>query len=63
MFESQVKKTPDSIAIVFEEQKLTYIELNIKANQLAHYLQILGVKPEVLVGICVDRSLEVIRYP
>ena len=44
--------------MVFEHQKLTYRELNIRANQLAHYLKKLGVGPEVLVGICVERSLE-----
>ncbi|BAZ30184.1 amino acid adenylation domain protein [Cylindrospermum sp. NIES-4074] len=60
LFEAQVEKTPDAIAVVFEEQTLTYRELNHKANQLAHYLQNLGVKPEVLVGICVERSLEMI---
>jgi non-ribosomal peptide synthetase component F len=55
LFEAQVERTPDSIAVVFEDQQLTYRELNTKANQLAHYLQTLGVKPEVLVGICVER--------
>ncbi|MBD2355223.1 amino acid adenylation domain-containing protein [Tolypothrix sp. FACHB-123] len=58
LFEQQVEKTPDAIAVEFENQQLTYKELNNKANQLAHYLQKLGVKPEVLVGICVERSLE-----
>ncbi|BAZ30178.1 amino acid adenylation domain-containing protein [Cylindrospermum sp. NIES-4074] len=60
LFEEQVASTPNSIAVVFEDQKLTYAELNARANQLAHYLQKLGVKPEVLVGICVERSLKVI---
>ena len=60
LFESQVAKTPDAIAVVFENQQLTYSVLNRRANQLAHYLQTLGVKPEVLVGICVERSLEMI---
>ncbi len=60
LFEAQVEKTPDAIAVVFENQQLTYRELNAKANQLAHYLQKLGVKPEVLVGICVERSLEMV---
>ncbi|NEP12787.1 MAG: amino acid adenylation domain-containing protein [Symploca sp. SIO2C1] len=60
LFEAQVQKTPDAIALVFEEQKLTYSQLNGKANQLAHYLQQLGVKPEVLVGICVERSVEMV---
>jgi amino acid adenylation domain-containing protein/thioester reductase-like protein len=60
LFEIQVEKTPDAIAVIFEERQLTYRELNEKANQLAHYLQQLGVKPETLVGICVERSLEMI---
>ena len=59
-FEAQVKQTPDAVAVVFEEEQLTYQELNAKANQLAHYLQSLGVKPDVLVGICVERSLEMV---
>ncbi|TAE52311.1 MAG: amino acid adenylation domain-containing protein, partial [Nostocales cyanobacterium] len=58
LFEEQVAKKPDAIAVVFEEQKLTYLELNQKANQLANYLISLGVKPDTLVGICVERSLE-----
>ncbi len=57
LFEAQVERTPDAVAVVFESEQLTYRELNIRANQLAHYLQQLGVKPEVLVGICVERSL------
>ncbi|MDZ8184102.1 MAG: amino acid adenylation domain-containing protein [Nostoc sp. ChiSLP02] len=60
LFEAQVEKTPDAIAVVFEDQRLTYHQLNTKANQLAHYLQKLGVEPEVLVGICVERSLDII---
>ncbi|MBD2293367.1 amino acid adenylation domain-containing protein [Anabaena sphaerica FACHB-251] len=60
LFEAQVEKTPDAVAVVFDNQQLTYQEVNTKANQLAHYLQKLGVKPEVLVGICVERSLEMI---
>jgi len=60
LFEAQVDKTPEAIAVVFEDQQLTYQALNTRANQLAHYLQTLGVKPEVLVGICVERSLEMI---
>ncbi|ELR97626.1 non-ribosomal peptide synthetase [Gloeocapsa sp. PCC 73106] len=59
-FEQQVEKTPDTIAVIFEDQQLTYLELNSKANQLAHYLQTLGVKPGIFVGICVERSLEMI---
>lgn len=60
LFEEQVERTPDHVAVVFEDQKLTYRELNARANQLAHYLQKLGVGPEVLVGICVERSLEMV---
>lgn len=60
LFEAQVEKTPNNIAVVYEDQQLTYAELNRKANQLAHYLQTLGVKPEVVVGLCVERSLEMI---
>ncbi|MEA5504348.1 amino acid adenylation domain-containing protein [Halotia wernerae UHCC 0503] len=57
LFETQVEQTPDAVAVVFGEQQLTYRELNAKANQLARYLYSLGVRPEVLVGICVERSL------
>jgi amino acid adenylation domain-containing protein len=60
LFEAQVERTPDAIAVIFEEQQLTYRELNRRANQLARYLQTLGVGPEVLVGICVERSLEMV---
>ncbi|MBN3925209.1 non-ribosomal peptide synthetase [Nostoc sp. NMS4] len=60
IFEAQVKKTPDQIAVVFEEEKLTYQQLNQRANQLAHYLQEQGVGAEVLVGICLERSINMI---
>ena len=60
LFEEQVQKTPLSVAVVFENQQLTYLELNQRANQLAHHLQSLGVGPEVLVGICVERSVEMV---
>ncbi|MEG5173407.1 amino acid adenylation domain-containing protein [Microcoleus sp. B3-D7] len=60
LFEAQAQRTPDAIAVVFEDQKLTYRELNERANQLAHYLQKIGVKLEVLVGIYVERSLEMV---
>jgi len=60
LFEEQAERTPDAIAIVFAEEQLTYQELNQKANQLARYLQRLGVQPEALVGICIERSLELI---
>jgi amino acid adenylation domain-containing protein len=58
LFEAQVARTPDAVAAVFEDQELTYRELNVRANQVAHHLQALGVGPEVLVGIYVERSLE-----
>ena len=60
LFEEQCLRTPDAVAVVFENQQLTYHELNCRANQLAHYLQSLGVGADVLVGICVERSLEMI---
>jgi amino acid adenylation domain-containing protein len=56
LFEKQVERTPDAVAVVFENQQLTYHELNTRANQLAHYLRSLGVSADVLVGICVERS-------
>jgi surfactin family lipopeptide synthetase A len=59
-FEAQVEQTPDAVAVVFEEQQLTYGELNYRTNQLAHYLRTLGVGSEVLVGICVERSIEMV---
>jgi amino acid adenylation domain-containing protein/thioester reductase-like protein len=60
IFETQVEHTPDAVALVFEDQQLTYQELNRRANQLAHYLRKLGVRPEVIVGICVERSLDLV---
>ncbi len=60
LFEEQVEQNSNAIALVYEDESLTYRELNDRANQLAHYLQTLGVKTEVLVGICVERSLEMI---
>ncbi|MEL0588738.1 MAG: amino acid adenylation domain-containing protein [Planktothrix rubescens PR222] len=60
LFEAQVEKTPDEIAVVCSDQRLTYRQLNCRANQLAHYLQKQGVKPNTLVGISVDRSLEMV---
>jgi amino acid adenylation domain-containing protein len=70
LFEEQVEKTPDAVALTFVDahsrvscrvnQQLTYRDLNNRANQLAHYLQKLGVKSEALVGICIERSLEMV---
>lgn len=56
LVETQIEQTPDAVAVVWENQQITYGELNCRANQLAHYLQKLGVKPEGLVGICTERS-------
>ncbi|MBE9120013.1 amino acid adenylation domain-containing protein [Tychonema sp. LEGE 07199] len=60
LFEERVELAPDAVAAVFENQQLTYRQLNSKANQLARYLQQLGAKPEVLIGLCVERSLDAI---
>jgi amino acid adenylation domain-containing protein len=60
LFEAQVERTPDAIAVMFEAEQLTYGELNRRANQLAHHLRALGVGPEVLVAICLERSLEMV---
>ena len=60
LFEEQVEKTPDNIAVVFEDQQLTYRELNEKANQLANYLVTNNVNPGDIVGIYLNKSLEVI---
>lgn len=60
LFEDQVDKTPDNLAVIYEKQELTYKQLNTKANQLAHYLRSLGVKPDTLVVIAVEQSLELI---
>jgi amino acid adenylation domain-containing protein len=58
LFEAQVEKSPDAVAVVLDNQRLTYRELNTQANRLAHYLKKLGVGPDVLVGICIERSLK-----
>ena len=60
LFEDQVVATPDAVALVFEAEQLTYNQLNQRANSLAHHLQMVGVKPEVLVGICLERSIEMV---
>ena len=60
LFEAQVERTPDAVAVVYGNKQLTYRELNTRANQLAHYLQKLGVKPDVLVAISVERSIEMV---
>jgi amino acid adenylation domain-containing protein len=60
LFAEQVEKTPQAVAVEYEGRHLTYGELNRQANRFAHYLQILGVKPEARVAICVERGLEMI---
>ncbi len=60
LFEEQVERTPDAVAVLFAKQHLTYHELNSRANQLASYLRTLGVGPETLVGICLHRSIELL---
>ncbi|BFM45316.1 hypothetical protein CFS9_39570 [Flavobacterium sp. CFS9] len=60
LFTEQVKQTPTAIAVVYEDEKLTYKELDERSNQLAHYLREQGVKPDTLVGICLERSLEML---
>ncbi|MFP2913043.1 non-ribosomal peptide synthetase, partial [Pyxidicoccus sp. 3LFB2] len=60
LFEAQVQKTPDAVAVEYQGQHLTYGELNRRANQLAHHLRSMGVGPEVRVGLCVERSLELV---
>ncbi|MEO7020014.1 MAG: amino acid adenylation domain-containing protein, partial [Ktedonobacteraceae bacterium] len=60
LVEVQAEQTPDAIAVTFEGEHLTYRELNIRANQLARYVSLLGVGPEVLVGLCLERSLTLV---
>ena len=60
LFEAQVERTPDATALVFEDQQLTYGELNCRANRIARSLRKSGVGPEVPVGVCLERSLEVV---
>ncbi|AMO93273.1 D-alanine--poly(phosphoribitol) ligase, subunit 1 [Collimonas fungivorans] len=60
LFEEQVARCPEAVAVVFEDRQLTYGELNARSNQLAHYLRDLGVEPDMLVAICVERSLEMV---
>jgi len=60
LFETQTKRTPDAVAVICDDQQLTFQELNCRANQLAHHLQKLRVGPEVNVGLCVERSIEMV---
>jgi len=60
LIEAQVEKTPDSVAVIYDSERLSYRELNFRANQLAHFLQEKGVGPDVLVAVCAERSLELV---
>jgi amino acid adenylation domain-containing protein len=60
LFEEQVERTPDAIALIFEDQQLSYQMLNTKANQLAHYLKTVGVEADTLVAICMERSMDLV---
>ena len=60
LFEEQVRRTPGAVAVRYEDQSLSYAELNTKSNQLAWYLRKKGIGPDQLVGICVERSLEMV---
>jgi non-ribosomal peptide synthetase component F len=60
LFEGQAQRTPEAVAVVYEDEQLTYGALNARANQLAHTLQALGVGPERRVGVCLERSLELV---
>ncbi|MGZ3459276.1 MAG: condensation domain-containing protein, partial [Archangium sp.] len=59
-FEQQVRRTPDAPALAFQDEHLTYRELNRRANRLAHHLRRLGVGPDAVVALCVERSLEMV---
>ena len=60
LFEAQVERAPDSVAVLYEGESLKYGELNGRANQLARHLRALSVGPDELVGICVERSLDMV---
>ena len=60
LIDAQAHRSPDAMAVTIGDRQLSYQQLNARANQLAHYLQRLGVGPEVRVGICAQRSLEMV---
>ncbi|KGD58712.1 D-alanine--poly(phosphoribitol) ligase, subunit 1 [Burkholderia pseudomallei] len=60
LFEAQVDRKPEAIALTFEGQRLSYAELNARANRLAHYLQARGVGPDRLVALCAERGIEMV---
>ena len=60
LFEAQVERTPDAVAVEFDGKQLSYRQLNQRANRLAHHLRMLGVSPDTFVGVCMERSLELV---
>ncbi|PNW89156.1 AMP-binding protein, partial [Burkholderia pseudomallei] len=60
LFEAQVDRKPEAIALTFDGQRLSYAELNARANRLAHYLQARGVGPDRLVALCAERGIEMV---
>ncbi|MFN2445978.1 MAG: amino acid adenylation domain-containing protein [Vicinamibacterales bacterium] len=60
LFEAQVARTPDAVALVFDKEQVSYRELNRRADRLGHYLRELGVQPDGLVGLCMERSVELV---
>src|SRR5262249_44708956 len=60
LFEAQAARTPDAVALVFEDRQLSYAELNARANQVAHHLRALGVDAEARVALCMGRSLDLV---
>jgi amino acid adenylation domain-containing protein len=60
LFETQVARTPSNVAVLFEDKQISYAELNARANRLAHYLREQGVRADTLVGLCVERSIEMV---
>jgi amino acid adenylation domain-containing protein len=60
LFEEQAAQTPEAVAVIYGDEQLTYLELNQRANQLAHYLHQQGIEPDALIGICLERSLDLI---
>ncbi|HEY0375499.1 MAG TPA: amino acid adenylation domain-containing protein, partial [Pyrinomonadaceae bacterium] len=60
LFEEQAERTPEAVAVLSEREEVSYRELNERANRLAHYLRSLGVGPDVVVGVCLERSVEMV---